>query len=83
MATTHHVGQRLSYDGALCTVRYVGEVAGTSATWLGVEWDDAGRGKHDGSHKGTRYFSCTYCFYFYSITINTSISATTIIATAM
>ncbi|KAL8336311.1 hypothetical protein RB601_000228 [Gaeumannomyces tritici] len=51
-------GQRLSFDGALCTVRYAGEVAGTSGTWLGVEWDDATRGKHDGCHRGTRYFSC-------------------------
>ncbi|KAI0539245.1 Thioesterase/thiol ester dehydrase-isomerase [Xylaria digitata] len=52
------VGDRLSYDGATCTVRYVGEVGGTSGTWLGVEWDDAARGKHDGSHKGVRYFTC-------------------------
>ncbi|CAK7270207.1 hypothetical protein SEPCBS119000_003970 [Sporothrix epigloea] len=54
------VGDRRSYDGALCTVRYVGEVAGTAAggLWLGVEWDDATRGKHDGVHKGVRYFSC-------------------------
>ncbi|KAI0874115.1 Thioesterase/thiol ester dehydrase-isomerase [Hypoxylon argillaceum] len=52
------VGDRLSYDGALCTVRYLGEVAGTSGSWLGVEWDDAARGKHDGSHKGVRYFTC-------------------------
>ncbi|ROW18282.1 hypothetical protein VPNG_00023 [Cytospora leucostoma] len=52
------IGQRLSYSGALCTVRYIGEVSGTSGTWLGVEWDDPSRGKHDGSHKGTRYFKC-------------------------
>ncbi|GKT63513.1 LOW QUALITY PROTEIN: tubulin-specific chaperone [Colletotrichum tofieldiae] len=58
MASSNHIGQRLSYDGALCTVRYIGPVAGTSGTWLGVEWDDAGRGKHDGQHKDVRYFSC-------------------------
>ncbi|KAK4463126.1 hypothetical protein QBC42DRAFT_199720 [Cladorrhinum samala] len=52
------VGQRRSYDGALCTVRYIGEVAGTTGSWLGVEWDDPSRGKHDGQHKGVRYFSC-------------------------
>ena len=51
-------GQRLSYDGHLCTVGYVGEVAGTSGNWLGVEWDDPSRGKHHGEHKGTRYFTC-------------------------
>ncbi|CAK7211881.1 hypothetical protein SBRCBS47491_001273 [Sporothrix bragantina] len=54
------VGERRSYDGALCTVRYVGEVAGTATggLWLGVEWDDATRGKHNGVHKGVRYFAC-------------------------
>ena len=52
------VGQRLSYDGALCTVRYIGPVSGTAGDWLGVEWDDPSRGKHDGSHKDVRYFTC-------------------------
>ncbi|PWI74193.1 tubulin-specific chaperone [Purpureocillium lilacinum] len=58
MAESRHVGQRVSYSGALCTVRYVGRVEGTEGSWLGVEWDDATRGKHDGSHKGVRYFTC-------------------------
>ncbi|CAK7227507.1 hypothetical protein SEUCBS140593_006601 [Sporothrix eucalyptigena] len=53
------IGTRRSYDGHLCTVRYVGEVASTAGgLWLGVEWDDHTRGKHDGVHKGVRYFSC-------------------------
>lgn len=54
------IGQRRSYDGALCTIRYIGEVAGAAGSWLGVEWDDPSRGKHDGRHKGVRYFSCTH-----------------------
>lgn len=54
------LGQRRSYDGALCTVRYVGQVAGTTGDWLGVEWDDPSRGKHDGAHKGVRYFTCKH-----------------------
>jgi hypothetical protein len=58
MPPSPQIGDRLSYDGATCTVRYVGEVAGASGSWLGVEWDDAARGKHDGSHKGVRYFTC-------------------------
>ncbi|KAF4470322.1 hypothetical protein FALBO_2770 [Fusarium albosuccineum] len=58
MTSSHRIGQRISYDGALCTVRFVGEVAGTTGTWLGVEWDDPARGKHDGCHKGVRYFAC-------------------------
>lgn len=58
MSEAPRVGQRVSYGGALCTVRYAGPVAGTTGSWLGVEWDDATRGKHDGSHKGVRYFTC-------------------------
>jgi tubulin-specific chaperone E len=53
-----HVGQRLSYDGALSTVRYHGALPGTKGVWLGVEWDEAGRGKHDGTYQGRKYFHC-------------------------
>lgn len=53
-----YVGQRRSYAGDLCTVRYVGTVEGTSGEWLGVEWDDPTRGKHSGEHRGVRYFTC-------------------------
>jgi hypothetical protein len=52
-------GQRRSFDGNLCTIRYVGEVAGTTGQWYGVEWDDPTRGKHSGEHRGVRYFTCT------------------------
>lgn len=41
------------------TIRYVGPVENTKGTWLGVEWDQDHRGKHDGSYKGKRYFSCS------------------------
>ena len=56
----NYSGQRLSFSGALCTVRYVGTIEATKGDWLGVEWDEPGRGKHDGSHKGIRYFECRY-----------------------
>ncbi|KAJ5504206.1 hypothetical protein N7463_007080 [Penicillium fimorum] len=52
------VGQRRSFDGHLSTIRHVGTVQGTTGDWLGVEWDDASRGKHSGEHKGIRYFTC-------------------------
>ncbi|RCI15368.1 hypothetical protein L249_6757 [Ophiocordyceps polyrhachis-furcata BCC 54312] len=52
-----YVGQRMSYSGATCTVRYAGAVAETQGSWLGVEWDDGTRGKHDGCHRGERYFT--------------------------
>ncbi|KAK5947179.1 hypothetical protein PMZ80_001326 [Knufia obscura] len=53
-----YAGRRLSYDGHLCTVRYHGPLAGTTGAWLGVEWDDASRGKHDGKYKGEQIFQC-------------------------
>ncbi|KAL4958460.1 hypothetical protein BDW69DRAFT_47459 [Aspergillus filifer] len=52
------LNQRRSYDGNLCTIRYVGKVEGTSGEWLGVEWDDPTRGKHSGQHQGVTYFTC-------------------------
>lgn len=38
------------------TVKYLGDVIGTKGSWIGVDWDDPSRGKHDGSHEGSRYF---------------------------
>ena len=29
----------------------------STGIWIGVEWDDERRGKHDGSHEGRRYFT--------------------------
>ena len=46
----------MEVGGEVATVRWEGEV-GTTGHWLGVEWDSAGRGKHDGQHGGTQYFS--------------------------
>ena len=53
-------GRRLSYSGARCTVRYIGQVEDTKGEWLGVEWDDDSKGKHDGSHNGVKYFTCEF-----------------------
>lgn len=53
-----YIGQRVSFEGSLCTVRYIGPVKNTKGDWLGVEWDDAARGKHNGSANGESYFIC-------------------------
>lgn len=53
-----YIGKRLSFDDNLCSVKYIGQVAGTKGNWLGVEWDDPTRGKHAGIHNGVRYFEC-------------------------
>ncbi len=55
-------------EGYRATVKYVGPVAAAKnkeEIWLGVEWDDQKRGKHDGScvdDSGImhRYFDCVY-----------------------
>ncbi|EPQ57914.1 hypothetical protein GLOTRDRAFT_36836 [Gloeophyllum trabeum ATCC 11539] len=56
--TSPPVGARIVLNNSLGTVRYVGPVDGTHGTWLGVEWDDPQRGKHDGCKDGKRYFRC-------------------------
>ena len=55
----HYIGERLSYKHQLCTVRCVGPVKDKPGVWLGVEWDDPSRGKHNGTHEGVTYFECT------------------------
>lgn len=62
MATPFAVNMRLSIGDQRCTVKYVGPLPNTTpegAPWLGVQWDDASRGKHDGRHEGVRYFDCS------------------------
>ncbi|KAG7448214.1 uncharacterized protein BT62DRAFT_1059403 [Guyanagaster necrorhizus] len=52
------IGARISLSGHIGSIRFVGSVHGTKGTWLGVEWDNPERGKHDGVKDGTRFFSC-------------------------
>ncbi|GFR48709.1 hypothetical protein Agub_g10665 [Astrephomene gubernaculifera] len=55
---TPSVGCRVRILKDYATVRYIGPVAKQEGTWVGVEWDDPSRGKHDGSTGGIRYFEC-------------------------
>ncbi len=63
--TTHlqlRIGDRYLHVASSepCTLRFIGHLPSTSdasATWLGVEWDNASRGKHSGTHQGVSYFS--------------------------
>jgi hypothetical protein len=60
MPPKYHVGQRVSFASHLGTVRYIGPVDGypDDIEFLGVEWDNASRGKHNGTYKGRLYFKC-------------------------
>lgn len=51
------VGARVLILSQPATVRYVGPVAGQQGVWVGVEYDDPERGKHDGVTGGQRYFT--------------------------
>jgi Leucine-rich repeat (LRR) protein len=50
------LGRRFSAEEKKGTVLFEGAVGETKGVWLGVEWDDPTRGKHDGTHEGVRYF---------------------------
>ncbi|KAE8601953.1 hypothetical protein XENTR_v10013845 [Xenopus tropicalis] len=53
-------GRRIICDGEYATVHYTGNVPPTPGLWLGVEWDNPLRGKHSGTHEGTKYFTCSH-----------------------
>ena len=54
--TQYAIGNRVKCDNNLGTIRYIGQVEPHPGVWLGVEWDDPSRGKHDGTVNGVEYF---------------------------
>jgi CAP-Gly domain len=54
------VDERLQIGSERATVRYIGQVTGQSGQWVGLEWDNETRGKHDGCVQAQRYFECLY-----------------------
>jgi dynactin complex subunit len=53
-----HIGTRIQVGKDRATVKFIGKVGDAQGAWLGIEWDDPARGKHDGTHQGTSYFTC-------------------------
>jgi len=58
------VGRRIESEGYYGTIRFVGNLNKDGAAkshrapiWVGIEWDNHCRGKHDGSYDGIRYFT--------------------------
>uniref|UniRef100_UPI00398F683F tubulin-specific chaperone E isoform X2 n=1 Tax=Pristiophorus japonicus TaxID=55135 RepID=UPI00398F683F len=54
------VGRRIIYRDEYGTVCFVGTVPSAAGIWLGVEWDNPERGKHNGTHEGVQYFQCSH-----------------------
>ncbi|XP_051023806.1 tubulin-specific chaperone E [Acomys russatus] len=54
------IGKRVEVNGEYATVHFCGSVPPVAGIWLGVEWDNPERGRHDGSHEGTIYFKCRH-----------------------
>ncbi|XP_058793818.1 tubulin-specific chaperone E [Phymastichus coffea] len=50
------IGSRVGCEGHIGTVKYVGTVGDTKGQWLGIDWDDPSRGKHNGTYEGVEYF---------------------------
>lgn len=59
----HHVGNRIECCGHFGTIKYIGPVEGHPGVWLGIDWDDIERGKHNGTVNGIHYFDtrCDFC----------------------
>lgn len=53
------LGSRVDVGGHKGTVLYLGSIDGLKGVWLGIDWDDATRGKHDGCVKGKKYFAAS------------------------
>lgn len=51
------IGDRIECAGQFGTIKYIGLIQEKPSIWLGIDWDDPQRGKHDGSINGVQYFT--------------------------
>ncbi|CAK9804115.1 Tubulin-specific chaperone E [Anthophora quadrimaculata] len=56
----YEIDSRIECDGHQGTLRYVGPVGETKGLWLGIDWDDPTRGKHNGTYEGVEYFKARH-----------------------
>lgn len=54
------IGQRVLLKHQVGSVRYLGKLKNNPKAgddlWLGIEWDEEGQGKHNGTVDGVKYF---------------------------
>lgn len=56
ITVTPAIGDRIECNKHFGTIKYIGPVEGYLDSWLGIDWDDPERGKHNGTVKGKQYF---------------------------
>lgn len=54
------IGERIECMGYFGTVKYIGSVDTYPSIWLGIDWDDESRGKHNGTVNGIQYFETRF-----------------------
>ncbi|XP_022905400.1 tubulin-specific chaperone E [Onthophagus taurus] len=54
------IGNRIECLGYIGTIKYIGQVSDYAGIWIGVDWDDPTRGKHNGTIKGVCYFEASF-----------------------
>jgi len=58
------IDRRVEQKGKLGTVRFLGKLVNNPKAgedlWLGIEWDEAGQGRHSGTVDGHKYFECHF-----------------------
>ena len=52
------IGERCCCGDDCGVIRFSGVVEGSSGMWVGIEWNNIGRGKHNGNLNGKQYFIC-------------------------
>uniref|UniRef100_A0A914C636 CAP-Gly domain-containing protein n=1 Tax=Acrobeloides nanus TaxID=290746 RepID=A0A914C636_9BILA len=50
------IGSRVDVNGHKGKLKYIGTVQGYNGEWIGIDWDDPMRGKHNGTVNGVKYF---------------------------
>lgn len=51
------IGKRIECGGYYGTIKFVGPVEGYQGVWLGIDWGDPDRGKHNGIVNDVHYFN--------------------------
>lgn len=61
---SHLIGQRVILKQSTGSIRYVGKLLNNPKAgndiWVGIEWDEEGQGKHQGTVDGVRYFDAEF-----------------------